>query len=213
MNPVSRVSHSLHRHSSARGVLGENHPLVWVLECRTALVHQSVVVAVVLVVGSAAVIDEVGVAQSVCFAAAGSLCLYASVLLVVSQVIRDRAVDVIADGHATLPLPCVRSARRRLEDRGYRQALALCVDGLVREAGRARTGAWPGPLFSVAVVLSVREELIEIARLLRGAQAPVRPVAMTQRLLRDGASPLYQQDAGPLRDELRRIRFLLSVTW
>jgi hypothetical protein len=52
-------------------------------------------------------------------------------------------------------------------------------------------------------------QLAEIERLLRGDAAGLRGIALAQRLLVDGSSPLHGADAQRLSEELRRIVVLL----
>ena len=49
-----------------------------------------------------------------------------------------------------------------------------------------------------------------VARLVRGEQAQLPGVAMTEQLLTNGCSPLYGEDLGLLLQELRCARFLLE---
>jgi hypothetical protein len=56
------------------------------------------------------------------------------------------------------------------------------------------------------------EEARDVVALLRAEVVDIRGVALTSRLLTDGyASPLFGEDVERLREELRRIRYLLSV--
>ena len=67
------------------------------------------------------------------------------------------------------------------------------------------------PLYSRRVVAAVAPELEETAQALRRSDASVRGVALSERLLSGHDSPLYGDDADRLREELRRVRFLLDA--
>jgi hypothetical protein len=66
------------------------------------------------------------------------------------------------------------------------------------------------PVFSAHVVRSVGPELRAIAEQLTAAAPGVRGVALIDRLLHSGASPLYGSEVEPLRRELGRARYLLK---
>jgi len=59
------------------------------------------------------------------------------------------------------------------------------------------------------VLAAVKPQLRDLVQSLRADGAGVRGVAMLDRLITSGASPLYGRRVGPLRDELGRIRYLL----
>ena len=61
------------------------------------------------------------------------------------------------------------------------------------------------PLFSIRVIASVAPELRGVIGLLQTEKVRARGVALTERLLTHGDSPLYGREAGVLRAELRRI--------
>jgi len=67
------------------------------------------------------------------------------------------------------------------------------------------------PLFDVRTVAAVVDDLQEIVALLRAGGTRARGVALAERLLTEGVSPLYGYDAIALRDELRRVRYLLTA--
>ena len=66
------------------------------------------------------------------------------------------------------------------------------------------------PLFDRAVISAVAEDLGTVIRLLESDQAAVRGVALVEHLLTDAFSPLYGNQAEPLRQELHRIGHLLT---
>jgi hypothetical protein len=60
-------------------------------------------------------------------------------------------------------------------------------------------------LFEVAVVALVAEDLRAISRRLRTGRATVCGVALSERLVSDGTSPLDRDQADALQGELRRV--------
>ena len=121
---------------------------------------------------------------------------------------RDVCLDLIVAGHGALPLPCIERMRRRLLERRTRERLARSVDEMVATAARPRPGA-PPPLAPSRVIRAIASELGEVARLLR-ADPAARGVALVEVLLTSAASPLYGREVEPLRQELRRARYLLT---
>ena len=123
---------------------------------------------------------------------------------------RDLVLDLIVDGREDLPLRSVACERRRLLDRRHRVRLVRALDAhreeaatpLVRRSSRLA-------LYSRRVIAIVAPELDETAQALRRTDASVRGVALSERLLSGHDSPLYANDADRLREDLRRIRFLL----
>ena len=108
----------------------------------------------------------------------------------------------------------VQRERQRLLDRRTRERLSAALEDLVRAARRRRNieALAGGPIFHVPVVLALAHDLRGVAALLR-TDAPVgaRGVALLEHLLTRGDSPLYGRHAGALREELRRVRYLLGA--
>jgi hypothetical protein len=125
---------------------------------------------------------------------------------------RDVVLDLIVDGRGDLPLRSVARERRRLLDRRHRVRLARALDALRDEAATSLVrGSSRLPLYDRRVVAAVVPELRPAAQALRRGDASVRGVALSERLLSGHDSPLYGGDADRLREELRRIRFLLEA--
>jgi hypothetical protein len=125
---------------------------------------------------------------------------------------REYALDLILEGRERLPLAAVADERRRLLERSHRRMLAHTLE-LIRRAAQEqppwlRSSALPYCARTLSVTAS---QLEEIERLLRGDAAGLRGIALTQRLLVDGSSPLHGQDAQRLSEELRRITMLLNA--
>lgn len=66
------------------------------------------------------------------------------------------------------------------------------------------------PFYRSHVLAAVEPQLLDVARLLDAEGAGVRGIAMLDRLITSGTSPLYGSRVEPLRDELGRIRYLLG---
>jgi hypothetical protein len=214
LRAVARALHLAPRADEAEAaeILGPEHELVDVLAKRRALSLQILVTSVPL--GLAAIGIALDVASAtIVLAAAGVVEL---ALLVAVPYFRGRTRDIaeelIAAGNeAALTLPTVEDEHRRLASPKERCRLARSLERLIDDAERwprLGPGHWPPP-----GVLSLRfavEEAREVVELLRAELAHVRGVALTSRLLSDGgSSPLFGTDAELLREELRRIRFLL----
>lgn len=212
MHIASRATHPLQSDRRARVLLGSDHPLVRVLHRTVVAVERSYVVSGLLA-GSAVVWLE-GVHGALAFLLASAVVQIALACDVAALVSRRRecARDLIIEGRGDLPLEAVQRECRRLEDPAYREDLAHGLD-IIRDAA-AHPVSWPPaarPLFRVDVVAAVDRELAEVAVRLRGERAGVRGVAMLERLVTDGTSPLYGDRTRPLREELHRISFLLGL--
>ena len=64
--------------------------------------------------------------------------------------------------------------------------------------------------FEPMVLRMAAGELRDVIGLLRTEGVSARGVARAERLVEHAVSPLYGQDAGALREELRRVRDLLA---
>jgi hypothetical protein len=91
-----------------------------------------------------------------------------------------------------------------------RLRLSLLIAAAVVQLRRPRPGA-PRPLCDVRVIRAVAPELSQIASLLRGARRPFRGVALVAWRLTSSETPLYGPSIEPLRQELGRARYLLTV--
>jgi hypothetical protein len=165
----------------------------------------SLLVASLLGVGDAAVAQAVTVAASVVLLA----------LVAVAATLRDQrrrlAFDLIAEGRQSLPVRDVERERRRLAALRTRVQLAKSFERVVEEAvAPRRLAPDPFPMVRPLVAARVAADLSRVAALLLDASPGVRGVALAERLLTDGGSPLYGTDVVALREELGRVRFLLS---
>lgn len=190
-------------------LLGPEHPLTRA-DSRFAMLRAQLAVTVVLGIVALALSPLLGSPARHLAVGAGAIsALLAVGVLVARAVVREQALQLIAGGREELPLPVVRSERSRLSDRRYRRSLARTLD--VIRAGPTPREWWSPVYADREAVHGARDELIEIARLLRELPTVrARGVALVTRLIRDGAtSPLYCGPAPHLREELGRIRHVL----
>lgn len=211
MRLISRPLDPLREDPSAAALLGSDHPLVRAVDRFSVLVQQSLIVAALLSGSSIALVEGVSSALPFVVAAAAVLSVFVCGAAVAAWNKRERALELIIEGHGNLPLDIVKRERRRILDPNHRDALARSLDGMRAEAENPvhRRPLAP-PLFSPRAIAAVASDLTEIARLLGDDDASLRGVAMTRRLLFDGTSPLYGEDVRLLQEELHRIRFLLE---
>jgi hypothetical protein len=189
-------------------LLGEKHPLVRALDLLGVVTRQSLVVAIVIVLGGLGVAQHSAQALAVLVAAAVvEFALGAAIALLV-QLKRERARDLIIEGHEDLPLPCVAAERERLLDPREQRRLARALERLLRAAENYEQlliTSRPPP--GTRRLREVAPELREIAADLRAEQVGVRGVARVTRLLTGGyASPFYTGRIGEVQFELDRIR-------
>jgi hypothetical protein len=126
---------------------------------------------------------------------------------------RFAARQLVLDGRESLPLGPVQRERRRLLEARTRHYVARSFERVLQHVTRRPAPVPPSvrPLFDVGTVASVAEDLREIVKLLHTGVPHARGVALAERLLTEGVSPLYGYDAIALRDELRRVRYLLTA--
>lgn len=210
MHPTSHLDPPAHQDEAASGLLGSDHPLARALAVRRVLVKQSLLVAVVVFAGALALIEHAAEASSLLLGALAVEAALACAVAISRWRTHDRVIELIVDGREDLPLLAIERERRRLLDRGSREALAARIDQ-VRQLGQqpaAHPHAWP---LHVPTIARVEPELSELASLLRDGQANARGAAMIERLLVEGSSPLYGRDPLALSEQLHRIRFHLEA--
>jgi hypothetical protein len=204
---ASNLGHALEDAAPAARLLGAEHPFVRALDLRRVLARQSLTAVSASAIGAAGLVSGAGWALPVLVVAGAVQLVLAAGLALVVALARERARDLIAEGREHLPLPVLARQRRRLLDRCYREGLARAFEGVVATAER-----WPRilrtarPVFNARLVREVAPELLEIAARLRLVTGNARGVALSERLLTSGASPLYGVEIDDLRSELRRIR-------
>jgi hypothetical protein len=122
------------------------------------------------------------------------------------------AREVIAGGGERLPLGPIERERARLLDAGTRSTLAASLERMLDQSAAAMRVNAPAlrPLFDVGVVRAVAEDLRAMALDLRAGPASARGIAMAEELVTWGGSKLHGHELEPLREELRRVRYLLE---
>lgn len=197
--------------SAAEALLGVAHPLVGLLRRSQTTVERMLAVAAVQLVACILLYGGVPSALPLAIAAAVVQIALGLRLAVLRQSRRDLCLELIIGGVSRLPLGAVEREWRRLEDPRHLARLARSLRDVVDLAGRplARIPS-SRPLFDVRVVRLVRPQLLELAGLLATNAPPLPGVALVQRLMTSAVSPLYGADVEPLRQELRRARYLLT---
>jgi hypothetical protein len=194
----------------AEAQLGPTHPLVGLLASVHTSVEQMWTVAAVAVIGSALLL---GAARSLLALLVGAGA--AEIMLIARWVtrrvaVRDACLDLLIEGRGDVDVGVLERERCRLAERRHRAMLARSITGLVEAAERPPARPRARPLFSARVVRSVGPELRAIAEQLLAAAPAVQGVALMERLLHSGVSPLYGSEVEPLRRELGRARYLLE---
>ncbi len=174
--------------------------------------RQGVNVAAVLAGSVIALIEGRSWASPLALSAAGVLLVLGVLLAAHLQRERDRAIELILEGREGVPVAAVQRQRRRLSSKRTRLGLARSFEDILQEAStRRRVQFRPlSPLFEPRVVRAVTNELRGVIGLLRSEEISTCGVARAERLVEHGVSPLYGHDVRALREELRRVRDLLS---
>jgi hypothetical protein len=193
-------------------VLGLDHPLTRASEALDATVKQLLVVVALLAGGLAASLEHARWGREVAISAGLVLAVFAFVAWIRAQARRDRVLDLILEGREALPLSVIQRECRRLAALRTRRSLASTLESMVEETlQRGRLGRRSArPLLSRALVTEAQDEMRSIARLLLGETARIRGVALVERVVTHGESPLYGDNSTALRSELARARVLLT---
>lgn len=193
-------------------VLGPGHPLTRACFALDHAVRQVTVIAALLGGSLGATLAGAAWARSVAVAAGLVLLGTAAVAGLRAQRRRDLALDIVITGPERLPLAVIQRQHRRLSSQRTRGSLARTLESMVQETLHR---AWTLPLSSrprlyAPLIMAVQDDLRELAALLRSGTVGVRGVALCERIVTMGTSPLYGRDLAPLRTELLRARFLLA---
>jgi hypothetical protein len=193
--------------------LGLDHPLNRASAALDATVRQLLVVGGILAGSLAAAVEHATWARSLAIASAIVLLGFAAAALLRRQARRDRALDLILEGREALAVAIVQRQCRRLARPKTQRTLGRALEKMIEES---LYRPWPmphssRPLLHRPLVALLRNEIREVAELLRSGRAAIRGVAFCERLVTNGASPLYGQDPVALRGELGRARALLEL--
>jgi hypothetical protein len=210
--PPSSVNRDGSEHSRAEALLGASHPLVGLFRRFDTLFGQLVSVTAVQAAG---VVFLAGNLRFGLWLALAGVVVQVGLgcrLAALRASRRELCLELIIAGRQALPLSCIDRERRRLLDPRTREQLARSIDEMLEVAARALP-LHPAnrPLFYVRIVRRVAPELRQIASLLRCDAPCVRGVAAVEWLLTSSATPLYGVQDEPLRQELGRARYLLSL--
>lgn len=198
--------------SSAARLLGTAHPLTRAFDRRSCLRLEIVVLGAVLV-GAFAALAEGDRGAIVVVLAAGLASLPAVFrLLVVGTQIHGLLLELIVEGRGSLPLAEVQRECSRLLDVRRREREAGWLERVAsgRDLGLGVPGRVP-PLIDARVARAARDELLAVAKGLRGERPAVEGVALVQQIACEPWSPLFGQDSRAFREMLSRARFLLSA--
>jgi hypothetical protein len=193
-------------------LLGTHHPLVRDLERLNVARNQSVIVAGVLGVGVGTLVAHSAAGLPLIVAAALVELLIACRIAMLRESRRVHVLDLIAEGHAELPIAIVARACARLRRARHRQRLARSIETLLeRRSGAFDVVVTPWRFARPELLVGVRAELRDISVLLREPDARVEGIALMERLWCDGTSWLHGDDPQVLREELGRVRFRLQA--
>jgi hypothetical protein len=197
----------------ARDLLGPDHPLTRADESLRAVTRQAAAVALLLVGSIAASLLGAGQAISLVIGCVVVLPVLGAVACEQWDRRRHAARQLVLDGRESLPLPAIQHERRRLLEARTRRYVANSFERVLQHVTRRPAPVPPSvrPLFDVRVVATVTDDLREIVLLLHAGVPHARGIALAEQLLTQGVSPLYGYDAIALRDELRRVRYLLTA--
>ena len=193
-------------------LLRSDHPLLRAIEAVHYTGRQWVDVSAVLAGSVIARIEGREWAGPLAGSAAIVLLILTVLVAAHKQRERDCAIELVLEGRETVPIAAVQRQRRRLLAEQTRNGLAGNLEDLIQQAAsRSRRQMRVTPLpFEPRVVRMVAGELRDVIGLLRAEGVSARGVARAERLVERVISPLYGQDVGALREELRRVRDLLA---
>jgi hypothetical protein len=205
--PVRRqLAEARSREQSAVALLGADDPIVRSLDLRRDLCQQALTTTGAFAWGAVTVIVEVRWGLILLGAAALVELMLLAAIASAGSSLREQARDLIIEGRDDIDLPVFARERQRLVDPRRRARLAKALENLVQTAEH-----WPAifpaarPVFDPNAVRAVASELRAIAGLLVASRQDARGVALVERLLTSGASPLYARKPEDLRSTLETI--------
>jgi hypothetical protein len=193
-------------------VLGPTHPLTRAMCDSAAVARRARAVAMLLAAALTASLNGLAWAWAGVAGAVAVLVGLGGAALAVRVRARWAAREVIAGGGERLPLAPIERERARLLADGTRSTLAASLERMLAQS-TATTRLAPSavrPMFDVGVVRAVAEDLRALARDLRAGPASARGIALAEELVTWGGSKLHGHELEPLREELRRVRYLLE---
>ena len=193
----------------AAALLGACHPLVRLLGRFETVFEQLVWVTAVQAAGVVFLAGGTAFGLSLVVAAAVVLAGLACRVAALRTCRREKCLELIVEGHATLPLPCIERSCRRLLGGRTVELFARSIDDMVATAVCPSKLLASFPLTDPRVIREAATELRQVAALLRAGPA-VRGVALVEWLLTSAATPLYGSEVEPLRQELWRAVYLLA---
>ena len=144
-------------------------------------------------------------------AAIATLTGLALVAIVLAAARHDLAAKLIVEGHGRLPVTAIHDECKRLMEPEHRRMLARSLESIADAAREhpawLRSGTLP---CSPRALREAEPHLTAVCQLLLLDRPGLRGVALAQRLLVDGGSPLRGNDPQRLCEELRRISVLLQ---
>jgi hypothetical protein len=222
MPPTSPHTPRLHRQGpvaphragagrSAEALLGAGHPLVAVLYAYGETVAGIVAVAAVQLGALALWWVNASYARALAIGAGVVQLALGLRWASLRAQRRDQCLELVIAGREHLPLTVVARERQRLDGPRCHAQLATSLEQLAAmSVQRRRWGERQHPICSRRVLAAVEPQLRDIAARLRDGGVDVRGVALLDRLVTSGASPLYGREARPLREELARGRYWLA---
>lgn len=196
--------------AAAEARLGVTHPLIGLLASLQTSAEQLWAVAAVALIGSTVLLAGARSTLALLIGAGAAEILLVARWATRRVAVRDVCLDLIIEGVCDSDVRVLEGERRRLAEPRHRARLARSITQLVEAAERPPARPHARPVFSVRVVRSVEPELRAIAERLLAEAPAMQGVALIERLLHNGASPLYGWEVEPLRRELGRARYLLQ---
>jgi hypothetical protein len=128
--------------------------------------------------------------------------------LLLVQERRGACLGLIATGGVGPPLAALARERERLASPRHQAGLARSIERLITRVSASDFMPSARPPTDPRVVGDATRELAEIQRRLEAGDMAAPAVALVEQLISSPMSPLYGSDAGELKRELARVRYL-----
>jgi hypothetical protein len=202
----SSLRTDLQRIASVRPPATADPALARAAEAWWALRRQAVAALPALLAGAIAVALGARWGPALLAAAGAVELVLACMIAFASGRLREAARESIIAGRDERQLAAVAREHRRLLQPRLRASLARALEEQVRLAERWHSLLRPyRPVFDPRLVRATSRDLLTVAQLLRSRPASTVAVALVERLLTAGGSPLYGDDLPALQAELARI--------